>query len=407
MTWSLFVIGTLLRLINLGTPDMTTDEAQFALGRSAAQPPLGMGLMRAAQAIAGHDLIVVRGMNVLLGCITVWVIYRLARLWVEEHEALLAALVAAIFPAHILFSRTAYMDVPLVLGWLCVLLAFEHARCVRTGYSLLWLYVACVAVTFIKTQGLALPVLLLLGHIIERRGRVGRDAITGVLLLTLVPIAVYIAAHPGIAATLTQNTGTTYGIAAPLQRIGEMIWHWAIMLWLMLAACLLSLPWLRRYGWPVWALCVTAVLQQLLLGPSHDYYVTAFVILALPIGSALFGLTPAAQTTGLGILTLNTLFLLAPMDVRTPYTHLPLLDEPVYWNTHAEAINTALAGTDRVIVMGDAGHHVRWYLEPEVLVGKDMDLEKHGTFVVLDPKKVDGLQGTTVYHDGAVTIIRR
>jgi hypothetical protein len=151
---------------------------------------------------------------------------------------------------------------------------------------------------------------------------------------------------------------------------------------------------------------MVAVLQQLLLGPTHDYYVTAFVILALPIGSALAALSPAAQATGFGMLVLNTLFLLAPMDLRTPYTRLPLIDEPVYWNTHADAINAALKGADEVIVLGDAGHHVRWYLEPEVLVGKEMELRnRKGTFVLLDPNQE--LQGETLYRDESVRVIRR
>lgn len=408
MTSFLSVIGILLRFIDLGTPDIATDEAQFALGKSAAHPPLGIALLRLAQMIGGENLIALRMPSVVIGCLSLWLIYRIALLWVEKDQARLAVFAAALFPAHILFSRLAYLDVQLFILWLLSLLAFERARRERSSQNLLFVFIACTAVGFIKMQGFAFPFLLLLGLTLERRQKIWRDPLAVILVLSLLPALFYIVSRPGIFATVVANSGAASDIASPLSRIADMTERWWHVLWLMLPASILSLPFLRRFGWPVWALLGFACVQQYVLGATHDYYITTFTILALPIGSALSSLPSKLRTTVCLVLTCNAFVLLAPMSLRTPYTNVHPLDREQYWNTHAEAINSALEGTEKVIAMGYIGHHVRWYLEPEVLVGKDMDTHSMiGTFVYLNGQKPEARDGEIVYEDEFLTIVRR
>ena len=85
-----------------------------------------------------------------------------------------------------------------------------------------------------------------------------------------------------------------------------------------------------------------------------------------------------------------------------------MFKEEGYWNTHAEKINEVLKNEDRIIVLGSPGHHIRWYLNPEVLVGKDMDIyNRTGTFLLLDKNETAKFTGAeTMYEDEKLTIIK-
>ena len=53
-------------------------------------------------------------------------------------------------------------------------------------------------------------------------------------------------------------------------------------------------------------------------------------------------------------------------------------------------------------VLGDVGHHVRWYLEPRVLVGKDMESPYPTNIVILfstdDADRVSGKIVSVIEH---------
>jgi hypothetical protein len=64
---------------------------------------------------------------------------------------------------------------------------------------------------------------------------------------------------------------------------------------------------------------------------------------------------------------------------------------------------------EEVIALGATGHHVRWYLTPEVLVGNDMDLtQRNGMFILLDKAAMEKIPGAiVVYEDERLIVAKR
>ncbi|HAI98150.1 TPA: hypothetical protein DCL30_01230 [Candidatus Peribacteria bacterium] len=408
--WIVIVVGVALRMTDIAFPDISTDEAQFALGASAAQPPFGMALLRFAQEIFGPSAVAARSVSVLLGIVTLGVIYGIVRHLFDRKTALITLAVAAIFPSHILFSRLAYLSVPLSCAWLAVLWAYLKATSKRQSLWLFLLFVFSVAATLIKTQGLLLPATLLLGRAIERKGKVLRDPVSWILLLSLVPIALYIVTHPGIAATLLLYGGTMYGVSGFWSRMTTLLITWWPVLLLAFPVMIASLATMKRLPWPVWVLLLLGTAIGLVLGPGHEYYTTHLVYWALPIGLLFARMATPARGLLLALLVANTCAILAPHALfATPWTH-PLYHEEGYWNTHADRINAALADAKSVIALGSVGHHVRWYVTAQVLVGNDMDIapSHKGLFIVFDRNELTKIpQATILYEDETLVVARK
>lgn len=407
--WFVILVGILLRLADLSYPDFATDEAQFVMGASAAQPPLGMAFFRLSLWMFGPTLLAARGMSALFGVLTPLLAALVMKEIGRRDLVLLAAALASILPSHILFSRLAYLSVPLSFFWLLTLLAFLLARKTNSSWVLIFLYMASVATTFIKTQGLLLPFFFLLGRIIERRGKVLSDPVSWILLLSLLPITLFIMTHPGIPATLLLYGGGMYGLSGFMDRIVMLVATWWQLLLLAFPILLIGIAGLRRLPWPVWGLILIGLGIGLVLGPGHPYYAVHLVYWSLPLAIALTAVPSLLQGGILMLLLINTLALLAPRGILiTPWTST-LYRQETYWNTHADEINAAIGGAKEVIALGDLGHHIRWYINARVLVGKDMDIiNRRGTFLLLSPNELNELGNVNVvYNDGETAIAKR
>lgn len=390
------LIGLLLRLWNIDLPDLATDEAQFILGASAAHPPLGMLLFRGALAVH-HSITAARMVSVLAGIASVGVLFAIAQRTQNRRTAITVSAVAAVFPGHVLFSKSAYLDGLLILTWLLTILTYEHTRAYsekKNGFSLFFLWAAAVASTFLKAQGFLFPLILLFWRIWEmRRQRPWRDPITGVLILSMVPITLYLMTSPEIVATLQLYGGGLFGLQNILLRFLHTFGMWWHTLLLVLPLGIIALPWLKQYPRSVLLLCLLAVLQPLLLGPGHTYYATELVVFALPIGLLITRLPRIAQMIAL-ILCIGSA---CTVQLRTPTT---------YWNTHAESLNALLAQEERVIAVGPVGHHVRWYLRPEILVGNAMDLTRWNGIIVDLGTDQELPTHTVFYQDERLRLLR-
>ncbi|MDD5055188.1 MAG: glycosyltransferase family 39 protein [Candidatus Peribacteraceae bacterium] len=402
-------IGIALRAVDLGFPDVSTDEAQFVLGASAAHPPLGMALFRFGILLGGPVIIVARAVSAILGVLTLVVMYFIALHLRNRQTALLVAAVAAVVPSHILFSRLAYLAVPLTLAWLAALLLFLLARRDGRPVFILLLFLCSVSATFVKAQGLVFPLLLLLGRIIEKRRLAFRDPVTIVLALSLIPILFFVVTHPGLPATLFLYGGNMFGLSHASGRMMALLQTWWPLLLLFFPFLLISIPMIRLMPWPAVLLLLTGPAIALLLGPDHPYYATDLVCWALPV-ALLLGYFPAAARHGVMIaLTVNAFLILTPRAVSvTPWTY-SLVQTPGYWNAHADTLNTLMMNETLVIALGATGHHVRWYLMPEVLVGNDMDLtRRNGMFLLLDKAAMERIPGATVvYEDERLIVAKR
>ncbi|MBU0766689.1 glycosyltransferase family 39 protein [Patescibacteria group bacterium] len=420
--WLLILLGIILRMTDVGLPDMLTDEVQLALGKSAAWTPLAMQMIVAVQSIFGFETIVARGVSVAMGIATIPLFYVLARNFFEKRSALLATAIAALFPSHILFSRLAYPSIYLCFAWLLTLLCYikanesvnrrgpaEAAAKVETG-AFMWLiglFIASVAASFMKSQGLVFPVLLLFGLLIEKRKAIVRDEVAWILLLSLIPVGLFFLTHPGVLATVLLYGGNMYGLSGFVQRISELVFTWWHLLTLFAIFSLISLRWFRALPWPVWTLLATIILTGFLLGPAHEYYSTHLILLALPIAVLLMRLTPTLRTLSIISLTITTFLFLGPHTLA-PFAHHLYTNDP-YWNTHTNKINEILKNTEEVYVLGYPGHHLRWYLEPRLHVGRFMNLEGvNGTFIILKKDKLpDPPKMKVLYEDARIVIAER
>ncbi|MBU2259507.1 glycosyltransferase family 39 protein, partial [Patescibacteria group bacterium] len=281
--WLIILLGIVLRMVDVGIPDFSTDEAQFALGASAAQPPIGMALFAFSQAIFGPSILAARSVSILLGIASVILLFFIARTFLTKDSSLLVAALAGIFPTHILFSRLAYLSIPLCFAWLLVLLTFLKAQ--KDTRWLIPLFLASVFATFIKTQGLLLPLLLLFGTILPLRKSklsIVNCQLSIVLALSLIPIGLYIVTNPGILATLLLYGGNMYGLSNFIDRIVTLISLWWGLLPVLLIFGFVSITHAREVPWPVWILIGIGTFIGLLLGPAHQYYTTYLVFWTIP-----------------------------------------------------------------------------------------------------------------------------
>ena len=385
LLWLIIILGVLLRLTDVAFPDFATDEAQFALNASAAQPPIGMFFFWLAQTIFGASIISARAVSIAFGIATIYLIYKIVLEFSEKKAALTAAAFASIFPTHIIFSKLAYLSVPLCFAWALTTLMFIKAnKKPHDSKLLIALFLSSVLATFIKTQGLLFPLLLLIGIIIESIKNKKplftiHYSLFTILFLSLIPITLYILTNPGIGATLTLYGGNMYGVSGILDRTLTLIklwWHLIPILTILFALSLIHIT--RKPNpktetlTPALILIVTGILLGLVLGPAHEYYTTYLVYWSIPIALLINRMKPCWTPIILTLIVINTLLLTGPRSVFLNGRTYKLYQSEGYWNTHADQINDALKGVDEVIVMGHPGHHIRWYLEPRVLVGKNI-----------------------------------
>ncbi len=401
-------LGLALRMTDIGFPDVLTDEAQFGLGSSAAHPPFGMFLMKVMMMLFGMNILALRSLSILLGIGCVVLIYFMTREKFSKQTALYAACIASLFPSAILFSRLAFLTMPQLFFWLLLILAFLRAKKDPSGLMLLFLFLASVGATFIKFQGLVVLGLLLLGRIIDVRKKWWEDSIVHVLVLSLLPIALYDITHPGVMASVLLYGGSN-DMPEFSERFGLLFSTWWSVLSLAVILLPLSLFAFRKIGWELQIVSVWVLLQGFLFGASHEYYVADLLVFAIPCGVMFASVSKSIRLPGVVALCVLAFILLGPRSITlSRYTADPY-KELGYWNTHAEAINNALRDLPDVVVLGDAGHQIRWYLAPTVLVGKDMDLSaRRGAFLLLDPSIETPFEdGQEVYDDEQVRVILR
>jgi len=146
---ALTAVGLALRAYDLGGSGFWRDEAQgifiaskpFPGGiiealRNDGHPPLYYFIMHFWVLLFGRTEWAIRSFSALCGALTVPLVYRLGRRLFDRRVALVATLIAAVLPLHLLYSRTArmYSLVPL-LSTLSMLLLW---RIWKKGDRLAW-----------------------------------------------------------------------------------------------------------------------------------------------------------------------------------------------------------------------------------------------------------------------------
>jgi len=430
----MILVGIMLRFADLGFPDFATDEAQAALGATAAWTPLGMMILEFVQGLFGREIFIVRGVSVFFGLLQIPLMYSLALFVMQKrrsspqiaHEtALIVTAITAIFPSHILYSRLAWLSVYLCTTWTLVLYAYLRAREKNQTLWLVLLFLASVFATLLKTQGLLFPLILLFGRIIElliakslgkikKWEKVFKDELALTLVFSFIPVTFYILTHPGIAATVLLYGGDLYGLSNITLRFEDLFYTWWHILTIFLIALIGSLRFLwdlaplpkRWKVWPIWGLLFLCATLGLLLGPGNGYYTTYLVLFSLPIGIGLMRSKNWVRMGALTVLFITTILSLGPRDFTLNTWTLEPFKTPGYWNLNVDKINALLKDESAVTVLGYAGHHLRWYLDPYLYVGRNMTPPYPTKMIIIlgNPELARGLGGV-VFADDQVTIV--
>jgi 4-amino-4-deoxy-L-arabinose transferase-like glycosyltransferase len=178
-------VRSALSLLETGAPQ----------GGDWAHPPLHGLVLQATIAALGDRPLGWRIANVALGVLSVLLLHLVAaRLYPGSGVPLVAAALLAVDPSHALYSRTAYMEVPLACAFLLfLLLLLEYTE--RQRATLHWAGLA-LGLTVATKANYALCVAVAVGYALRRSGAWGdrpvRRAVEVGLALGLLPASVYL-----------------------------------------------------------------------------------------------------------------------------------------------------------------------------------------------------------------------
>ncbi len=170
-TWltlaGILVVGAAVRLWQVGAVGFNTDEAVY-VGQAAAianNPELKpyFPLFRAHPLLfqfmlstvftltGGVSDVMGRTVSVALGVVTLWLVFELGRLLYGRAAGLIAALLVAVMPYHVVVTRQVLLDGPMTL--FATLALFATAKYAVTGVRV-WLYAAGAAMglTFLSKE---------------------------------------------------------------------------------------------------------------------------------------------------------------------------------------------------------------------------------------------------------------
>jgi hypothetical protein len=330
----------------------------------------------------------------------------------SPRSALYAALVASLIPSHIFFARIGYLDTYMVFGWLLILWSYLRMRAHPSSKTYLLFFFLTATTLFFKTQGFIFPLLLLLHRLWEKRWRVADDLPFLLTGLSIIPIIGYIFTHPDIIVTSLHNSESSiFGLN--VHRFFLVIQTWSRYsgtIMVLLFAGSLAYAIRKRDSIPagVFLLILTVCVIPFYFGADHKYYTTYLVVFALLLGPLIAQLMPWIRMSLICVLIGHTLTQVSPIAWGLS-PRIPLYFTP-YWNLHASAINEQLHNHDvtQLVLLPDAGHQLRWYMDVEVLAGITMPnvhKEPHVFLVQLqrNPDRIP--EGIILYDDGVTRLI--
>jgi 4-amino-4-deoxy-L-arabinose transferase-like glycosyltransferase len=202
---AILLFGALVRIAamplahNLG---LTSDEREYLFiaanvqekgafidsnGDASVRSPLFPALLALSPRVSENNLAVPLVLEFLLGVLSVYLVYRLARaMWENEAAALLAAGAAALFPGLVVYSTLLLTEIPFVVLFLLILLRMEKFQVGATpGEAVLIGFLAGLAV--LMRGVFMLPFLFLVLLLVVSFGRRGWNT-GGRAMLGVVPL---------------------------------------------------------------------------------------------------------------------------------------------------------------------------------------------------------------------------
>lgn len=133
-------VGFILRVYNISKLNIYSDEGVFIFAvkdflynnvsawlTQSWIPPMHTWINSIFVAVFGLNEFSIRIPSAIFGTLSIILIYSLTKLWYGKKPALLAALILAILPVHVVYSRTSFNDVMQTFFLLAAVLASEYA----------------------------------------------------------------------------------------------------------------------------------------------------------------------------------------------------------------------------------------------------------------------------------------
>lgn len=206
-------------------------------------PPLLPGMISAISMIPGLQDLAPFVPAMLLGCLTVGVLWWMGRAWFGVNAGLVIVFLAAFSDFHILFSRMALTDVP-VLFWICLVVAIASRGLERQSVRWMLLAGLCTAIAWWTkyTGWLALAIVFSGGSfwwLIK-----GRRTLSFLKLLTLLfsmagiavlcwsPVLWMLQEHGGYQAVSDNHAGYRLGFTGWRDRLSDhLVYHFRLDSW--------------------------------------------------------------------------------------------------------------------------------------------------------------------------------
>jgi 4-amino-4-deoxy-L-arabinose transferase-like glycosyltransferase len=370
-----FLLIFCIRFFHLGVGDLVTDEAKTALGIAYPHSFVLPAITELSQKIFGAHTWAVRLPFVFLSFLISIGWFIIGRYWYNRSFGLILAGISALLPTGIIFSRTAFLDTPVTLMWLCGLYAWMKYDEQITDPSprasfVLWAVLMCAP--WIKLQAVYLHMVFAAILLYQTRGRLWHDSRSYLLAFSLVPICLYVLGQPQqmydiYAYGAHQSNGLRFA------GLGNFIG--SLILWLGPYVILSRFGWyqLGKYKTTankrkefLWFAVGLVALFFSVIGTRQPYYAPLFEIAVVPgVGFALWYLYAQKEKYAYGVASILILWSVGVSWYGTSISPYFCNEHPdrCYWET----ISGQLKLFQRQFFVDDAlGYTPKWIIPAEI-----------------------------------------
>lgn len=387
-------ISLFLRLYNLGLSDLDNDEAKTALGVAFPHSFLLPDISVYSQKIFGWNETAAYLPFVFFGLLSVLLFYFIGKEIEDKKTGLALAFLASVIPGLVLFSRSAYLDMPMVASWIFIILFwFKYEKKPNLANSFI-LFIGLTVSPFLKIQGIYIYIILGLFLLITKKLAFVKDRRFWLIVLSIVPFFCYFLSQPQQLYDMRSFIKDT-GFFSPLSFFQPFFQTYGFYIFFFIAGLFLSIKEIvqarKIKNYEVLAgIYLIFILLILFFTPKRAYY---YPIISFPI--IFFGavfikhLFERYQKT-----TLFLCFLMAGhafLIISNP-SQLSLLNSGRWWLDNKAEINREIEKYNpREIFFDDnLGFSGRWYINREMKKTENLEnflIENENTGIIIASTK--------------------
>jgi 4-amino-4-deoxy-L-arabinose transferase-like glycosyltransferase len=364
----IIIIAAFLRLYNLGSSYLDNDEAKAALGIAFPHSFFLPTLSATSQKIFGANETAAYLPFALLGILGVILGYFLGKEMFSKKAGLIFAFVWTILPNNVWLSRSAYLDIPLVVVWLLILLFWFKCEKDNKLKNQLFLFFSLCLAPWTKIQGIYLLAILFIYLLIIKKGKFWQDNRFWLMGLSFIPFFFYFLSQPQQLYDMKNYVTKEVG-GKPITSMLKLIWQaYGSLLLIALGGMIIFLK-------KIWrgkkldnfeiliSLYSIFILLVLYSTPRRNYYYPMLDLSAVYFCSlGLYYLFTKQKILTQLIMSLALLNILLPVIFTT-------FSPEDWWICNQSAINSTIAQVDgRKLIYSDdsLGFSGKWYINYEI-----------------------------------------